>query len=175
MSIELTRRQVAGSATDLSALPEDKRKRVLELSAYFTIPGMDPSHVTLALFSAMNLANKNKQLSSALSFANALIEKGTNAKFKDNVSQRRDATRFHPFTDFIIGAQSQGSMRTVTRRCYRSRVRSIRGVRRLWCVFHSNLRWRTERKLSLRRRQISSEIQGNGVQDLRGMCGWCTE
>ena len=86
MSMELSRRALAGSATDLSSLPEDKRKRILELSAYFTIPAMDPSHVTLALFSAMNLANRNKQLSSALSFANALIEKGTNAKFKDNVS-----------------------------------------------------------------------------------------
>lgn len=88
MSIELSRRTIAGSATDLSSLSEDKRKRVLELSAYFTVPGMDPSHKTLALFSAMNLANRNKQLSSALGFANALIEKGTNAKFKDNVSEK---------------------------------------------------------------------------------------
>ena len=86
MSIELTRRSVAGAATDLSALPEDQRKRTLELSAYFTVPALDPNHVTLALFSAMNLANRNKQLSSALGFANTLIEKGTNAKFKENVS-----------------------------------------------------------------------------------------
>jgi coatomer protein complex subunit alpha (xenin) len=47
---------------------------------------MEPQHQTLALFSAMNLANKNKQLGSALGFANALIERGTNAKFKENVS-----------------------------------------------------------------------------------------
>ena len=86
MSIELSRRTLAGAATDLSSLSEDQRKRVLELSAYFTVPNMDPNHVTLALFSAMNLANRNKQLSSALSFANALIEKGTNAKFKESVS-----------------------------------------------------------------------------------------
>jgi len=85
MSIELERRSlVAGN--DLSTLSEDDKKRVLELSAYFTIPSMEPAHVTLALYTAMNLANKNKQLSSALSFANSLIEKGTNAKFKETVS-----------------------------------------------------------------------------------------
>lgn len=78
---------MAGAATDLSSLSEDKRKRTLELSAYFTVPALDPNHVTLALFSAMNLANRNKQLSSALGFANSLIEKGTNAKFKENVSE----------------------------------------------------------------------------------------
>ena len=39
-------------------------------------------------------AHKNKQLSSALSFANALIEKGTNAKFKESVS-------FKSFSFFI--------------------------------------------------------------------------
>lgn len=94
MSIELSRRSIAGGAADLSSLPEDKRKRVLELSAYFTIPDIEPQHQTLALFSAMNLANRNKQLSSALGFANALIERGTNAKFKDNVSHRT-LTRQH--------------------------------------------------------------------------------
>lgn len=86
MSIELERRKMVGSATDLSSYAEDVKKRSLELSAYFTIPDMEPQHQTLALFSAMNFANKNKQLGSALGFANALIERGTNAKFKETVS-----------------------------------------------------------------------------------------
>jgi len=86
MEIELERRSLVKNSTDLSAFPEDVRKRSLELSAYFTIPDVEPAHKTLMLWSAMNFAHKNKQLSSALSFANSLIEKGTNAKFKENVS-----------------------------------------------------------------------------------------
>lgn len=86
MSIELERRQLIGGATDLSSFDEPTKKRALELSAYFTVPPMDPQHQTLAWFSAMNFANRNKQLGSVLGFANALIERGTNTKFKDNVS-----------------------------------------------------------------------------------------
>jgi coatomer subunit alpha len=86
MTIELERRSLVKNSTDLSSFPEDVKKRALELSAYFTVPDLEPSHKTLTLWSAMNFAHKNKQLSSALSFANALIEKGTNAKFKENVS-----------------------------------------------------------------------------------------
>jgi hypothetical protein len=86
MSIELERRKLTSNQADLSSLSEDTRKRALELSAYFTVAKMEPAYVTLALYAAMNLAHKNKQLSSALSFANALIEKGTNAKYKETVS-----------------------------------------------------------------------------------------
>lgn len=86
MSVELERRKLTSGQQDISSLPEDTRKRALELSAYFTIPEMDSSHVTLALFSAMNFAQKNKQFSSALTFANNIIEKGTNMKFKESVS-----------------------------------------------------------------------------------------
>lgn len=86
MSVELERRKLINNSPDISSFSEDVKKRALELSAYFTIPEMEPAHVTLALFSAMNFAHKNKQLSSALSFANSLIEKGTNTKFKESVS-----------------------------------------------------------------------------------------
>ena len=85
MSIELARRNLVGGTTDLSAFSEEDKKRALELSAYFTIPAIEPQHQTLALFTAMNFAQKNRQLSSALNFANALIEKGTNARFKETV------------------------------------------------------------------------------------------
>jgi coatomer subunit alpha len=86
MSIELERRTLTSNQADISSLSEDIRKRALELSAYFTVAEMEPPYVTLALYAAMNLAYRNKQLSSALSFANALIEKGTNAKYKEAVS-----------------------------------------------------------------------------------------
>lgn len=86
MSIEVSRRALVGASTELASFSEEDKKRALELSAYFTVPAMEAQHQTLALFSAMNFANKNKQLSSALGFANALIEKGTNARFKDTVS-----------------------------------------------------------------------------------------
>ncbi|KAF2152639.1 Coatomer, alpha subunit [Myriangium duriaei CBS 260.36] len=116
MTIELARRSIAGAATDLSSIPEDQRKRVLELSAYFTVPAMDPNHTTLALFSAMNLANRNRQLSSALGFANALIERGTNAKFKEQARKVKAAAErspgdaleveFDPFAEFDVCAAS---------------------------------------------------------------------
>ncbi|KAK4992908.1 hypothetical protein LTR50_000814 [Elasticomyces elasticus] len=112
MSIEVSRRALVGGSTDLSTFSEDNKKRALELSAYFTVPAMDPQHTTLALFSAMNFANKNKQLGSALSFANSLIEKGTNAKVKDTARKikticERSPTdaidiEFDAFADFEI-------------------------------------------------------------------------
>lgn len=94
MSIELQRRSITGSALDLSALSEEDRKRALELSAYFTIPTMETAHMTLAWYSAMNLANRNKQFSTALSFANQLIERGTNPKFKGNVCYSKPSSRW---------------------------------------------------------------------------------
>ncbi|KAI9722857.1 MAG: hypothetical protein M1828_004423 [Chrysothrix sp. TS-e1954] len=96
MSIELQRRSLTSSATDLSTYPDDVKRRSLELSAYFTIPKMDLSHRTLAWFSAMNLANRNKQFSSALNFANQLIEQGTTAKFKDNARKVKSACERNP-------------------------------------------------------------------------------
>ena len=87
MSIELERRKLVGNQQDLSSFSDDVKKRSLELSAYFTVPAMEPAHQTLALFSAMNFANKNKQLGSSLGFANALIERGTSAKFKETVRE----------------------------------------------------------------------------------------
>lgn len=86
MTVELERRKLINNQQDVSAFDDEVKRRAFELSAYFTMPEMEPAHVTLALFSAMNFAHKNKQLSSALSFANSLIEKGTNTKFKETVS-----------------------------------------------------------------------------------------
>ncbi|KAL1311013.1 hypothetical protein AAFC00_001231 [Neodothiora populina] len=116
MSIELSRRSLVGSNTDLAAFSDDDKKRALELSAYFTVPAIEPQHQTLALFSAMNFANKNRQLSSALGFANTLIEKGTNARFKESAKkikaicerQPGDATEveFDSFAEFDICAAS---------------------------------------------------------------------
>ncbi|CZT14639.1 probable COP1-coatomer complex alpha chain of secretory pathway vesicles [Ramularia collo-cygni] len=100
MSIELERRKIVGGATDLSSFSEDIKKRSLELSAYFTVPDIEPQHRTLALFSAMNFANKNKQMGSVLNFANALIEKGTNAKFKETARKFKTAAERSP-TDAV--------------------------------------------------------------------------
>jgi coatomer subunit alpha len=86
MSIELERRKLVNNQADVSSLPEDKRKRALELAAYFTVPEIDTQHNNIALYTAMNFAQKNKQLSMALSFANAVIEKSGNAKMKETVS-----------------------------------------------------------------------------------------
>jgi coatomer protein complex subunit alpha (xenin) len=96
MNVELERRKLTSGQQDISSLPENTRKRALELSAYFTIPEMDTSHVTLALLSAMNFAQKNKQLSSALTFANNIIEKGTNTKYKESVSSLKILSSWLP-------------------------------------------------------------------------------
>ena len=93
MSIELQRRAMVGTTTDLSTVSEDMKKRCLELSAYFTIPEMDIAHQGLAWFTAMNLANRNKQFATALSFANRLIDQGKNTKQKESVSHSPATTR----------------------------------------------------------------------------------
>jgi len=87
MSIELERRKIVGGAQDLSTFSDDIKQRALELSAYFTVPEIEPQHQTLALFSAMN-------------FANSLIEKGTNAKFKETARKMKAVAERSP-TDAI--------------------------------------------------------------------------
>lgn len=78
MALELERR----------ALPTDgdaNIKRGLELSAYFTIPKLEVAHRQLALMAAMKFAFTNKNLSSALSFANRMLANGGSAKLLDQV------------------------------------------------------------------------------------------
>ena len=80
MAIELQRRTL-GTATD------EKLKRSLELSAYFTIPKLEVAHRQLALMAAMKLAFSNKNMSSALSFANRVIANGGTSKLAEQVSR----------------------------------------------------------------------------------------
>ena len=85
MLIELSRRKL-GSAEEIAKSPT-KLKRSLELSAYFTIPKLEVPHRQLALMSAMKLAYSNKNLNSALSFANRMLANdGGPARALDNVS-----------------------------------------------------------------------------------------
>lgn len=79
MSIELARRET-GVETD------EKLKRSLELSAYFTVPKLEVSHRQLALSAAMSLATTHKQYGSALSFANRVLANGGPAKTLERVS-----------------------------------------------------------------------------------------
>lgn len=116
MSIELARRALIQGASDLSGLPEDTKKRALELSAYFTIPELEGPHKSLPLFAAMGFANKNRQLNTALNFANALLDRTSQAKFKDQARKVKTAAErnpndpieidFDPFADFEICAAS---------------------------------------------------------------------
>lgn len=84
MGIELTRRTLG--APDIVAQDPAKLKRSLELSAYFTIPKIEVPHRQLALLSAMQLAVRNKNYNSALSFANRIIANGGSSKIIENVS-----------------------------------------------------------------------------------------
>lgn len=84
MDIELSRRQL-GSAEVVANDPE-KLQRSLELSAYFTIPKIEVPHRQLALLSAMQLAMRNRNYNSALSFANRIIANGGASKIVENVS-----------------------------------------------------------------------------------------
>jgi coatomer protein complex subunit alpha (xenin) len=83
MAIELERRKI-GTDDEVSKSPE-KLKRSLELAAYFTIPKLEVPHRQIALTSAMKLAYQNKNLNSALSFANRMLANGGSAKMLDNV------------------------------------------------------------------------------------------
>lgn len=84
IGIELSRRNL-GTEAEVSKSPE-KLKRSLELSAYFTIPKLEVTHRVLALGNAMKLAFTNKNLNSALSFANRLLANPGPAKMLENVS-----------------------------------------------------------------------------------------
>jgi coatomer protein complex subunit alpha (xenin) len=87
MAIELSRRTL-GSNEQVAASPE-LLKRSLELSAYFTIPKLEVQHRQIALMSSMKLAFTNKNLNSALSFANRMLANGGGPKMLDNVSTSR--------------------------------------------------------------------------------------
>lgn len=78
MEIELSRRKLGTAGDEL--------KRSLELSAYFTIPKIEVPHRQLALHNAMQLAIRNKNYGSALSFANRIIANGGSSKLTENVS-----------------------------------------------------------------------------------------
>jgi coatomer protein complex subunit alpha (xenin) len=116
MSIELERRELLQGATDLSSLPDDKKKRALELSAYFTVPELEGPHRSIPLSAAMQFAHKNKQLNTSLNFANALLDRTGNAKMKEmakkikTVAERNPADvieiDFDQFADFEICAAS---------------------------------------------------------------------
>lgn len=116
MSIELERRALLQGATDISKLSDDKKKRALELSAYFTVPELEGPHKSFPLAAAMNFAYKNKQLNTALNFANALFDRTRNPKMKESakkiktVAERNPADAieidFDQFADFEICAAS---------------------------------------------------------------------
>lgn len=96
MGIELARRKLG--TPDVLANDPDKLRRSLELSAYFTIPKIEVPHRQLALLSAMQLAIKNKNYNSALSFANRIIANGGASKIVENVSRTSIAvTKSHPY------------------------------------------------------------------------------
>lgn len=93
MAIELSRRKL-GSNDEVAKSPA-KLKRSLELSAYFTIPKLEVAHRNLALNSAMKTAYANKNLSSALSFANRRLANGGGGKIIDQVSACLASTKCH--------------------------------------------------------------------------------
>lgn len=78
MSIELHRRSVG---TDT----ESNLKRSLELSAYVTVPKLEVTHRQYVLLAAMKFAFNHKNFSSALSFANRMLENEGSAKLLDQV------------------------------------------------------------------------------------------
>lgn len=84
MNIELTRRRLG--STEAVAKDPAKLHRSLELSAYFTIPKIEVPHRQLTLLSAMQLASRNRNYNSALSFANRIIANGGATKIVETVS-----------------------------------------------------------------------------------------
>ena len=118
MGIELARRNVG--PPDALAKDPEKLKRSLELSAYFTIPKIEVPHRQLALLSAMQLAMKNKNYNSAVSFANRIIANGGASKIVESVSWRGpDASsgeQADALTHGNVGEEDKGSMRAQPQR-----------------------------------------------------------
>lgn len=116
MSIELERRKLLKGATDVSGLSDEDKKRALELSAYFTVPELEGPHKSIPLSAAMTFAQKNKQLNTALNFANALLDRTGNAKMKESAKRVKTIAERNPsdvieidfdqFADFDICAAS---------------------------------------------------------------------
>ncbi|KAF7562135.1 hypothetical protein G7046_g2011 [Stylonectria norvegica] len=114
MNIELSRRKLG--PPDLLAKDPEKLQRSLELSAYFTIPKIEVPHRQLALLSAMQLALRNKNYNSALSFANRIIANGGATKIVENAKRTKaqcernphDAVEieFDQFAEFEVCAAS---------------------------------------------------------------------
>ncbi|KAL8829927.1 MAG: hypothetical protein Q9170_005970 [Blastenia crenularia] len=109
MSVELERR----------ALPtegEANLKRSLELAAYFTIPKLEVAHRQLTLLAAMKFSFTNKNLSSALSFANRMLANGVSAKLLEQARKIKTSCErspqdkidieFDQFAEFDICASS---------------------------------------------------------------------
>ncbi|KAM0324561.1 hypothetical protein ACHAQA_007946 [Verticillium albo-atrum] len=94
MAVELGRRQLG--TPDVVAQDPEKLKRSLELSAYFTIPKIEVPHRQLALLSAMQLAIRNKNYSSALSFANRIIANGGATKIIENAKKTKAQCERNP-------------------------------------------------------------------------------
>ncbi|TEA10984.1 putative coatomer subunit alpha [Colletotrichum sidae] len=88
MDIELSRRKLGTGPEDL--------KRSLELSAYFTIPKIEVPHRQLALHNAMQLAIRNKNYGSALSFANRIIANGGSSKLTENAKKAKAQCERNP-------------------------------------------------------------------------------
>lgn len=84
MSIELARRNLGSN--DVVTKDPLLLKQSLELSAYFTIPKIEVPHRQLALLNAMNLAARNKNYNSALSFANRILANGGSGRILETVS-----------------------------------------------------------------------------------------
>ena len=89
ISIELARRSIEKDDT--------QQKRNLELAAYFTIPKLQPQHRTLALRNAMKLARDAKNLASALSFANRILQAGVGGpKLMENARKTKALCERNP-------------------------------------------------------------------------------
>ncbi|KAK7960749.1 coatomer WD associated region [Apiospora saccharicola] len=100
MMVELARRQL-GSQDEVNANPE-LLKRSLELSAYFTIPKIHVPHRQYTLFSAMNLANRSKNYSSALSFASRILANGGTGRITDSAKKMKAACERNPHDNVEI-------------------------------------------------------------------------
>ncbi|KAL8653500.1 MAG: hypothetical protein Q9210_002048 [Variospora velana] len=109
MSVELERRSLPTDG-------EANLKRSLELVAYFTIPKLEVAHRQLTLMAAMKFAFANKNLSSALSFANRMLANGGSAKLLDQAKKIKSSCErspqdkvdieFDQFAEFDVCASS---------------------------------------------------------------------
>eukprot|EP00245_Coleochaete_scutata_P006026 TRINITY_DN20136_c0_g1_i1.p1 TRINITY_DN20136_c0_g1~~TRINITY_DN20136_c0_g1_i1.p1 ORF type:complete len:1228 (-),score=277.17 TRINITY_DN20136_c0_g1_i1:960-4643(-) len=133
VKIELKRKELKDAATKMSD-PSEQRKaelRQAELAAYFTHCELQPTHRKLSLQSAMSIAFKIKNFSTAATFARRLLELNPSPQAAQKARQVISAAEKTPKDDVQINYDHRNPFVV----CSTTFVPIYRGSRDVWCPY----------------------------------------